>query len=40
MNIYCASSICLALCVGDSPEDDVGGAKRVGMEVGWVNATG
>ena len=37
MNKYCAvSSICLALCVGDSREDDVGGAKRAGMEVVWV----
>ena len=29
-----------ALFVGDSPEDDVKGAKRVGMDVVWVNADG
>lgn len=29
-----------ALFVGDSPQDDVVGAKRVGMDVAWVNASG
>jgi|SRR6476646_4770218 len=29
-----------ALFVGDSPDDDVQGAKLVGMEVAWVNASG
>ena len=27
-----------ALFVGDSPEDDIVGAKKVGMDVAWVNA--
>lgn len=27
-----------ALFVGDSPEDDIVGAKRAGMDVAWVNA--
>ncbi|MGH7798547.1 MAG: HAD family hydrolase [Candidatus Binatia bacterium] len=27
-----------ALFVGDSPSDDIAGAKRVGMDVVWVNA--
>lgn len=29
-----------ALFVGDSPHDDVVGAKRVGMDVAWVNTLG
>lgn len=29
-----------ALFVGDSPQDDIIGAKTVGMDVAWVNAAG
>jgi putative hydrolase of the HAD superfamily len=29
-----------ALFVGDSPQDDIVGAKTVGMDVAWVNAQG
>ncbi len=29
-----------ALFVGDSPQDDIVGAKTVGMDVAWVNAAG
>jgi putative hydrolase of the HAD superfamily len=29
-----------ALFVGDSPHDDISGAKSVGMDVAWVNADG
>jgi FMN phosphatase YigB (HAD superfamily) len=29
-----------ALFVGDSPQDDITGAKAVGMDVAWVNAQG
>jgi putative hydrolase of the HAD superfamily len=29
-----------ALFVGDSPQDDIVGAKAVGMDVAWVNAQG
>ena len=29
-----------ALFVGDSPEDDVAGAGRAGIDVAWVNASG
>ena len=29
-----------ALFVGDSPHDDVLGAKRAGLDTAWVNATG
>ncbi len=29
-----------ALFVGDSPQDDIVGAKTVGMDIAWVNASG
>lgn len=29
-----------ALFVGDSPHDDIVGAKRIGMDIAWVNAAG
>ena len=29
-----------ALFVGDSPRDDIAGAKNVGMDVAWINAQG
>jgi len=31
---------CEALFVGDSPADDIVGAKGVGMDIAWVNASG